>query len=200
MRQHKGFTITELMFAMTFLTVLLIILLGSILQITRTYNKGVTLKRVNQSGRAIGEELQRSIKSTNVQNVFIHNLHVDRLCAGNTSFVWLNNQSDDWAKGLNRYINPFGESAVEGFVKVDANLCGDNVWKKVPIEKATQLMDDGLMMRNLQATKNGKLVNITYTIGTSEEEYITSDSCKGGSGDDFCAINRFSVTVYARGY
>lgn len=199
MIKQKGFTITELMFAMTFLAVLLLIILGSIIQITRTYNKGITLKRVNQSGRTVGAELQRAIQPTSISSVG-NNLNIDRLCFGNTSFAWLNSSSGDWAKGLNRYTDD--DTQIKGFLKVNENLCGLNWTKKIPRDKATQLLDDGLVMQSVQLPPplpiNGKLVSLRYTISTPSEGLIDAGSCAGD--DDFCALNQFNVTVYARGY
>ena len=56
--KQSGFTLTELSLSMAMLSVLLIIILLSIFNIVGMYNKGLTLKRVNQSGRAISAEVQ----------------------------------------------------------------------------------------------------------------------------------------------
>jgi|GEM_PF-7094121 len=189
MSQQKGFTITELMFAMTFVAILLLILIGSTIQFTRIYNKGITLKRVNQSGRTVGEELQRATQPTNGQYNSVNN----RLCFGNSvSFVW------PIATGVN--WNVYGDGKpVEGLVKVNENVCTNN-WGvgAIPKNKSVQLLGDGLILRELTPLRNEKLLSFQYIISTPSEELIDATKC--GGTDDFCALNRFNVTVYARGY
>ncbi|MCA9339215.1 prepilin-type N-terminal cleavage/methylation domain-containing protein [Candidatus Saccharibacteria bacterium] len=193
MNQQKGFTITELMFAMTFVAILLLILIGSIVQFTRIYNKGITLKRVNQSGRSIGEELQRAVRPTDGQYNFANN----RLCFGNSvSFVWP--MPSDAPVNWNVYDGA-GHVPVEGLIKVNENVCTNWAVGAIPRDKSVQLLDDGLIVREFEPSRNGGLVSFRYTISTPSEELVDATSRCSGS-DDFCALNRFNVTVYARGY
>ncbi len=213
MTRAKGFTITELMFAMSMLAIVLLILLASILQLTRTYNKGITLKQVNQNGRVIGDELTRAIRLAGTASI-AQPANRDRVCFGSNSFIWTNDNSSSLAKTYNRYNGASGQ-LVTGFVKVSGvNLCSSpNSF--VPRDQATQLLkggegagsendESGLVMRGVTVSipLNSKLVSISYTISTSDPDgdLISSGKCKGSSGDDFCALNRFNVTVYARGY
>ena len=83
-KRQKGFTIPELMLAMSLISVLLIILLLSATYVISTYNKGLTLKRVNQSGRAISDNLQASLKDS-TQAV---SGGTTRLCTGKYTFIW----------------------------------------------------------------------------------------------------------------
>ena len=59
----KGFTLIELMLSMTFISILLVAIAVTIIQISNVYNRGITLKEVNQAGRSLSNELQRSITS-----------------------------------------------------------------------------------------------------------------------------------------
>lgn len=191
MSRQQGFTITELMFAMAGVAVLLIILLGATIQLTRTYNKGITLKRVNQSGRTVGDELQRIARHAPGVTVTTNN----RMCFGGVSLAWVEPGNDD-AASQNRY-NDGSRSPVEGLVKVDENLC-DNPTALVDSAKATRLLDDGLVVRQLklnEPTPSQKLIRVQYIISTPGEDLI---ACSGD--DDFCALNRFDLAVYARGY
>lgn len=207
MRRQKGFTITELMFAMTGLAVLLIVLLGSIIQLTRTYNKGITLKRVNQSGRAIGEELQRAIQSSSASNINVFHegsQSMDRVCIGDTSFVWQSQNPTPLAASANRYDDVGTGPPITGLVKVHKNICSPSA---IPRDLSTQLLDGDLIIRDLGLETSGKMVAVTYTISTlddSSDSMFTIDGdgntvCRGGASDDFCALNRFNVTIYARG-
>lgn len=190
MRSQQGFTITELMFAMTGVAVLLIILLGAIIQLSRTYNKGLTLKRVNQSGRTVGAELQRTAQHAPAVTMTGNN----RMCFGTVSLVWVEPENH-LAEAQNRYDTPTGPP-VEGLIKAQENLC-DNPTQPVKKSKAVQLLDDGLVVRQMTLTESPspKLVGVQYIISTPGENRIACDGY-----DDFCALNRFNVSVYARGY
>ncbi len=49
-RSESGFTIVELLMAMSFIAVLLVVITLTIIQISGIYNKGLTMRAVNQSG------------------------------------------------------------------------------------------------------------------------------------------------------
>jgi prepilin-type N-terminal cleavage/methylation domain-containing protein len=88
---QDGFTITELSLAMSLLGVLLLILIISAMGFVNIYNKGITLKRVNQSGANIVKELQTNLSRS-------HEVTVRRdsgpnhtalgVCTGKYSFIW----------------------------------------------------------------------------------------------------------------
>ena len=60
----RGFTLIELMLAMTFIAFLLVAIAMVTVQISNIYNKGITLREVNQAGRSVADEIQRSISSS----------------------------------------------------------------------------------------------------------------------------------------
>ena len=208
-KDTAGFTITELMFAMTFLSVLLLILLGSIIQITRTYNKGITMKRVNQSGRTLGEEMTRSLQQANPKDV-VYKANNGRLCLGSYSYVW-NIEPTEESPGITSNVYQ-GDGQKVNFVKVEDPgkvLCTDTL-PPVQKDKAKELLGDGLVARDptafntviteSTATSNNSIVTMRYTVSTPENDlFDETGRCKGGAGDDFCALNTFDVTVYTKG-
>lgn len=232
-QKDNGFTIIELTLAMTMLSILLIIILMSILNITGTYNKGLTLKRVNQSGRTISTELQANLRkstpsgsdATATSNIGSYESTLvgtqkvlTRLCTGHDSFVW-NVYGDDGIKTSETYSD--GISEVIGMVKVsDTNgtLCkgADPPGLPGPEKSASKnLLDDGLIVRRIadptdsskttspllqEGGSSGRLIKFTFTISTPDDNgLITAGSCQGGKEGDFCALNTFVVTSYAKG-
>ncbi len=201
MNRKAGFTITELMFAMAFVAALLIILLTSIIQITHTYNKGLTLKRVNQSGRTLGAELQRVFQGSDPNSINDLSQDQGRLCLGGYSFAWSIPGEIE-----NNYDNP--ENSPVGFARVrdpGATVCSDPN-SEIPVGEGTvELIGDGLVMRNLTqytyitGQGNRALVGMQYTISTPSIGGGGLIRCEGGQSDDFCALNTFNVTVYAKG-
>ncbi|MDB5177337.1 MAG: hypothetical protein JWN75_1005 [Candidatus Saccharibacteria bacterium] len=112
-RRNAGFTIVELMIAMAFISLLLLAIAGAVMQIGAIYNKGLTMKSVNQSGRIIVADMKRTIgesqpftlpaadsalyghvspfvlqSGTGVINSGEAVAHGGRLCTGTYSYVW----------------------------------------------------------------------------------------------------------------
>ncbi len=207
----QGFTVIELMFAMTFLAILLIILLVSVIQITHTYNKGVTLKRVNQSGRNIGQEVQQAIQQSGNTSVYLAGQ--GRLCLGGYSFVWSQPAISGAhpVPGFSNYYDDPDHTKV-GFAKVkDSKLC-DSPGSLIPQGESTELLGDGLVMRQptelVADQASNRLLTFKYTISTPDDGSgvfgflsPTGDQihCTGSSGDEFCALSTFEVTAYAKG-
>jgi len=99
----NGFTLIELMLAMTFVSVLLLTIAMTVIQMGTTYNRGMTLKEVNQSARDISDSLRRSVQSAGVFAInadasdtanYVTLVNSDnkvvsgRLCLGNSSYIW----------------------------------------------------------------------------------------------------------------
>ena len=95
-RANAGFTIIELLLAMSFVAALLLAVALTIVQIGTIYNKGMTLKEVNQTGRVISDDIRRSIAESSAFDASTSFLPVlsggreigGRLCTGQVSYVW----------------------------------------------------------------------------------------------------------------
>lgn len=101
-RRNGGFTIIELTLSMTFVSVLLLAIAMTVIQIATIYNRGMTLKEVNQSSRDISDELRRGFTSS--ATFMINADDTDstdyirvrsgstvvggRLCTGKDSYIW----------------------------------------------------------------------------------------------------------------
>lgn len=63
-RNQQGFTIVELLIAMTIFTIVLLVLTGAVVQIGRLYTKGLTASRTQEVARAVIDDLSRAIQYT----------------------------------------------------------------------------------------------------------------------------------------
>lgn len=101
-RRTNGFTLIELMLSMTFVSVLLLTIAMTVIQMATIYNRGMTLKEVNQSARDIADDLRRSFSASQVFTVNVDGsdstdyIKVNagatpiggRLCTGTVSYIW----------------------------------------------------------------------------------------------------------------
>ncbi len=89
--KSQGFTLIELMLAMAFISVLLLAIAMTIIQVGTIYNRGMTLKEVNQSARSMSDELRRGIASSEafaLSTKYVTNSAGARLCLGQNSYIW----------------------------------------------------------------------------------------------------------------
>lgn len=90
-QRTQGFTLIELMLAMTFIAVLLLAIAMTIIQIGAIYNKGITLKDINQAGRSIGDDVKRTTAEAGTitrATDYYTNSAGGRLCLGTYSYIW----------------------------------------------------------------------------------------------------------------
>jgi len=93
----KGFTLVELMLSMAFISVLLLAIAMTVMQISAAYNRGMTVKELNQAARLMSEDLRYNISasssfsSDNSSFLVVSSGGVEvgaRLCLGTYSYVW----------------------------------------------------------------------------------------------------------------
>ena len=91
---RRGFTIIELMLAMTFISILLLAIAMTIVQIANIYNKGMIVKELNITSRSINDELTAAIRSSGSFSLdttahrYVNNAWGGRLCVGQYSYIW----------------------------------------------------------------------------------------------------------------
>lgn len=204
-----GFTIIELMLAMGFVGLLLLAIAMTTIQIGSIYNKGITLRQVNQAGRAISDELQRSIASTGPFDVeasgaearYITQPGGGRLCIGKYSYVWNGGDALAGGPGAPDLVNVYDTNSTPiRFARIDdssASLCSDPN-KKVVHSAATEMLDSGdrdLVMHRFEvvqttptdATTGQALYAISFTLGTNDRSQLDMETSGGiATGDASC--------------
>lgn len=209
---NKGFTLIELMLAMTFIAFLLVAIAMTTIQISAIYNKGITLREVNQAGRAISDELQRSVSasipfdatpkkddsSETATSKFVDFDGGGRLCLGQYTYAWNYGRSIAGGSGvpdtLNKYSN--GDTSIVRFVKVsDPNgaLCSSTI-ATIDRANATEMLASGdrdLVIHDFDVISKANdpvtgqaIYAISMVVGTNDGEQLeTNDrSCKPPAG------------------
>lgn len=203
----RGFTLVELMLAMGFVSALLIAISMTVIQIGNIYSRGVTLKEVNQTGRALSAELQNEISQTAPFSLASDGGHYvvqpasgaplgGRLCLGSYSYVW-NYGSVVAAGSLNKFAAPDSATQLR-FVKIsDVNglYCiksASGSYKAVVLSDATELLASDSKQLDLavhsfnvessNAVTDGKsgqqLYNIDFILGTNNQSAILGTGCR----------------------
>lgn len=220
---YKGFTLVELMLAMTFISILLVGVAMTTIQISQIYNKGITLREVNQAGRTVADELQRTIASSTPFDAdpasptsrYIVRPGGGRLCVGRYSYTWNYGSAITGGAGAPAVFNMYQDGEPVRFAKVDdpsASLCVDpNL--RVDRGEATELLSAGdrdLVVHVFTVTRGSSDVDIgqalyaiSMTVGTNDQQQLTTNdsSCRppaqGVGNEDYCAVNQFDIVVRA---
>jgi prepilin-type N-terminal cleavage/methylation domain-containing protein len=226
-KRQSGFTLIELMLAMTFISFLLLAVALTTIQLSNIYNKGTTLQAVNQAGRAVSSSLQRDIAASEPFTVsdqahysgYTTGSKGGRLCLGQISYLWnygttLNNP----ASGPGDLLTYAGTNIPVRLARVidpDGSYCKDLSKIQVSSASATELLGDSAtdlaiqppftlsQPPNLASGAVQPLYSLSFVIGTNEQGTIdTSNATCVPPADDknnwqFCAVNVFSFTTRA---
>ncbi|HEY0965212.1 MAG TPA: hypothetical protein VGE13_01910 [Candidatus Saccharimonadales bacterium] len=223
LQQAKGFTLVELMLAMSFLVILLLMITLLILQVTMIYNKGLTLREVNESGQLISSEIQRRLSTAptetvgSVSNVVQDSRTTDRLCVDGIVYAWTLADKRNADNTKNVGFAKFNGSKKDYCDQSPAGGGGmsppTGVWPAS--NKITNLIDtqdQSLVIRKFSFhsiggtdTENGidgdktqALYRVTFVIGTNTSDLIDSnDTClpPASAKQEFCAVNEFAFIV-----
>jgi len=166
-RNKEGFTLVELLLAMTFISMLLLAIALTMVQVANIYNRGMILKEVNQTSRSLDEELSRAMRSSSTfsndpsAHRYVNNAWGGRLCMGQYSYIWNYGKAlSDVSTNRNQYssVNTNGNKVVDGngtryeitFVKapdVGGTYCvpdaSTGAYPRINPENAVELMKTG---------------------------------------------------------
>lgn len=224
-RSFRGFTVVELMMSMAFISILMLAIALTVIQISNIYNKGLTMKSVDQAGRTLSLDMRQTVAQSQPFNIDTalrlqkypnsnaNDPDGGRLCTGTYSYVW------NFGKAMDNPINEYdsGSDTIR-FAKVRDNggqYCAD-VSKLVQRQDAVELLsssDNDLAIQSFQITKlvddptiGQALYRIVMEIGTNNQTALEkidtlNTMCRppsdASSLQDFCAINQFDFTVQA---
>jgi hypothetical protein len=220
-----GFTLVELSLAMAFIAVLLLAIALLTTQIGSIYNKGLTLRAVNQAGQLLSvQAVSTAGDSTG-----------GRLCAGTTVYAWnygktiVNNDPN----AFNKFGNSFGPGPavpqprvirLVKFLSQGQDYCQKvaGSYPYIP-QSANDLLTGGdvsLAVHTFTINADGagvvgqpvtgdtkgeqRLYVVSITIGSSEQAVINGNgnttSCQQSPSridDEYCAVNQFTFTARA---
>lgn len=213
------------MLAMTFLSFVLVFMSLTIVQMIRTYDKGLTIKQVNQAGRAITDDISKALKDGQPGQIKLTNVSNGRLCIGNIMYLWNPVYSDKTPTPTT--IDPYALSGapitmarreVTNLPDCTNPPCGTSGCYNVPANSTNYSLLGGtarVLWAGVTPSPDGQLVKLTFIMGTydvTEAANIRSKNftdvfntptfsanqpiCQPGSNGNYCAFAEFSTIVY----
>lgn len=215
---NRGFTLIELMLAMTFVSFLLVSIALLTIQMSTIYTRGLTMKEVNQSGAEIADDIRRTISESPLRNVqAIKKGDHFALCTG--SYSYITNSPKQLEPGGSPTVKFSGSNAPVRLAKVrdiSASYCTSNVLNAttpVNLEAgAVELLGGGdrsLVVRELTLDRatglsqdelaGRMLFTVRLTLSTGVDDEIKNDTCRAPddekTGGEYCAINTFVIVA-----
>lgn len=199
----NGFTLIEMLMALSFLAFILMFSITTIIQVMSTYNKGLAVKEINQAGRATVEDMARYVRNVSASSVNVTALASNRVCFGGISYAW--NKWDTPAGSRNTYL----DNSPVTFVRISdqgAAMCNNSSgsYPKIDPAYATELLSARIWVMSVTVAKStdGKLVDLAMQLAVADEPgdpALTGGVCQGSKTGQFCATSSFNTTVTTRG-
>lgn len=224
-RHNKGFTLVELNLSMIFVAMLILGVAFITIQTTKMYQRGVTIKTVNQVGRDVFEQLRRDFANAVPGVVNLSEVSNGRICLGSASYVYntaavLNNSSADGITYNGDKVTLMRISDANGMYcqRVGGGTTGafehPNVSPSADVTEFLARDVVALAIHNFTATTRQTsntrgitqaLYQISMTIGTNEVDTIdgVAMNCKpptdNQSNFDNCFVSEFTTIVRGNG-
>lgn len=225
MRANRtGFTIVELTLAIAFVGILLIAVVTTAVGLGRTYQKGMTLRDVNQAGREVSDIMRRDIAAASPTQLVImlpslSSPESARICTGSASYLinfasHLNDsntiKSSDQPNAepvhLARVVDSDGSNC-----RYNASGSYDMYVKGSDQQELLGSLDGDSQslavhdfdLEEITEQDNSKLYRLFLRLGTNQTDSVDVDRCKNPSQTsanfDYCALYDFE-TIIRLGY
>lgn len=206
-KTERGFTIMELTLALSFIAFLLIFIVLATMQTTKLYNKGLTLKSINQASRTIVEQMSRDITASAAPRIYTDSVkNSGILCTDSAVYLWntIYSNPNPASKG-NIYNAPNAAQPLYLVRTADLTKCspsGGNTTVTYPSAASTtsELLNSqtGITSLTLTPIVTG-VYQLDISLGTTDlNGYETPGVCDSGRIGEFCVSAKFSRIIYAR--
>ena len=223
---RQGFTLVELTLAIAFVGILLIAVVTTAVGLGRTYQKGITLRDVNQTGREITDIMRRDIAAASPTEVEVLMLpsasqaETARICTGTVSYlinfaehlnaedsqvIESNNQPGASAVRLTRVLDSGGTNCLRNASsQYELYVQGDNQQELLSAtdeQSANNLAVHRLSLEAINEQEDSQLFRLSLRLGTNEQNSIDGDRCidpaSSSANFDYCALYDFETIIRA---
>ncbi|HEY8999430.1 MAG TPA: prepilin-type N-terminal cleavage/methylation domain-containing protein [Candidatus Saccharimonadales bacterium] len=208
-RSAAGFTIVELMIATAVFSVVLLLATSGLLQITRTYYKGVTEANTQNTARTIIGTVAQAIQfdGGTVQPTNGSNPRTTYdFCVGNTRFrYYLGSELMTSPTSVQTYHALLQDSAAGCTSGADGSSINSSSVSCTTATNCSELVSPNMRLSQFSVTSLGSnLYQIKVTVVYGDDDLLdsptsTSPNCLGvEAGTQFCAVSKISTTVLKR--
>lgn len=193
--KDKGFTIVELLVAITVFSFIMIVASAGLIQVGRMYYKSIVVSRTQNVNRSVVDEISRAMQfSGSRPDVRRDNEtgQVTRLCVGSTRFTIA---IDGGAVGQDDNYAILKDQAGVG--------CPEML--SIPSDDSTELLSQDMRLTDFDVVRIGNTDNyriisrVLYGVDDLIEEVDNQQVCRAGiSGVEFCAAAELRTMITRR--
>lgn len=216
-KKQSGFTVIELMISTTIFSLVLMLCMSGILQITKMYYRGITQTKTREVARSITDEIGEAVRFTN-QSVAIgpvvNGPQINDLSANSVGYFCIGQKRYSYAIDRQVKSTPVANTKQKKHALwVDQTLnCSSaaDLNVDVPTANGRDLVPQNMRLYELSivekdAVKN--IYNISVGVAYGDDDLLfprpagspTELTCEGGFvGVEFCATTNYDVTVQKR--
>ncbi|HMS23372.1 MAG TPA: prepilin-type N-terminal cleavage/methylation domain-containing protein [Candidatus Saccharibacteria bacterium] len=207
-RDKNGFTLVELMIAVTVFSVLLILSAASLTQISRLYYKAVIVTKTQNVNRNIMDNIAQAFQfsSGNVATGGPSSNGLKSICVGNIRYTYV----------LNKQINSVNKHGLWRDKIASSGSCtplnfydDSELENSISSAEGVELLEPGIRLKAISVTPSAvtEIKNVDVAVIYGDDDLIDfSDSantqpvgCKGGvTGSQWCALSRLYTQVFSR--
>ena len=229
MRLHsnqRGFTLAELMVAVSSFSLLLLVCFGAFIFLGHLYYKGATEIKTNEIVRTVIEDMSTAIQFSGIEFAEVENSPDDgwrAYCIGHRKYSYRISETTDHTQpgvqldyeATNYDINDPTKNKKANSVFVVSNIQGGCASGATPTdEQQYELLDERMRLvkfevKHPDAVTSGKLLTLELVLafgGDADDADVdnetfelnggTIERCK--SGQTFCSVARLKTTVYRK--
>lgn len=212
-KSQKGFTIVELLIAMSVFAVIMLIVVSVFIQVSKMYTKGVTVSRTQEAARNIMDDLVREIQFSNSAVVRVpagphlrgtggYNLY----CIGSNRYTFYLDvlQTSNPGAGQSKHVLQKDTFSNSGGCPLPLGIGGEG-----DVPNATEMMTDNTALTDLDISctaSNTCQIKVRVVYGDPTDDTLFMDEgtptrrvCRAGIvGAEFCSVVELSTTVTRR--
>ncbi len=197
LRQHEqGFTIIELMIATAVFSTILLLCTVGLINIGRTYYKGITSAKTQETARLIMEEVTQTLQFGGGN---------PQLGGGSVYCLGGKRYSYDLDKQITDSSSPGPNQSKHVLVSDDGHTCGSvpSLDLSLPIGVGSrELMAPNMRLAKFDiAVRPGNLYSVTVRVIFGDDDLLdaTRQNCSSERhGTQFCSVSELSTTVQKR--
>lgn len=208
---QRGFTLIELLLAMAFFSSVLMIATLLLTQTLNIYNRGMTVKQMNQVGRTLVEDMIRAGNSGETIGIALDDGNKARcLNIDKTIYAWnivdSSNSTGYKNGGYYKYDNAVSGKPINFVKLVNQDEDCATLGPEIVSDAASPVIGDSVRVYDMNVSKipGTGLVHITMLLGTFDTPgsdynvFKNGDNfeCKPSGVGNFCAKANFDTVLY----
>ncbi len=199
-----GFTLVELLIASAVFSVILLLATSAILQITRTYQKGLTQSLTQETARAVIEDISRTVQFSGgtVTTPITANGASKGFCVGDKRYSYLL-----YSQLTTEPAPPAGKSnnvlVVDSVSACNSGTLAQNLLSGGLTAGSKELLGPRMRLSLMDVSPGSTTGSwkIDLRVVSGDDDLITQpgqDACVTQTGSQFCAVSRLSTVVEKR--